>query len=263
MVNNLFGERILIMGKKEINTCMYINQEMIFIPNLGLEDSVDWHVILSNTFWWLSLVLVAIAYRYRNIWKVGGTPWTFLFLTFLFFGIRELGHFSASPLIGSVRYIFGTWAAIFMSSALFSIYMRLCRKESGKMVTYTPFVLALLVPVVWFYGYSTAPGNLENFMLFNESLVWLIGGSITVYTTYMLGAQATGNFVKVFMLFQFSAFFAIIWKLLRLLELEGNPISYHVIESFETMFGVFAILAMLVLTQMLRKLSRQLYSHKS
>ncbi len=236
---------------------------MIYIPYYGLEESVDWHVILSNVFWWLSLVLVAIAYRYRNIWKVGGTPWTFLFLTFLFFGIRELGHFSASPLIGSIRYIFGIWSAIFMSSALFSIYMRLCRKDSQKAVTYTPFVLALFVPVVWFYGYFTAPDNLENFMLVIESLVWLIGGSITVYTTYMLGTQATGNFVKVFMLFQFSAFFAIIWKLLRLLELAGNPISYSVIESFETMFGVFAILAMLVLTQMLRKLSKQLYSQKS
>lgn len=219
--------------------------------------------MLSNSFWWLSLVLVAIAYRYRNIWKVGGTPWTFLFLTFLFFGIRELGHFSASPLIGSIRFIFGIWSAIFMSSALFSIYMRLCRKDSEKAVTYTPFVLALIVPVIWLYGYFTAPGKLEDFMLVIESLVWLIGGSITVYTTYMLGTQATGNFVKVFMLFQFSAFFAIIWKLLRLLELAGSPIPYSLIESFETIFGVFAILAMLVLTQMLRKLSRQLYGHKS
>ncbi|MCZ7384668.1 MAG: hypothetical protein O8C63_07965 [Candidatus Methanoperedens sp.] len=236
---------------------------MIYIPYYGLEESVDWHVILSNTFWWLSLVLVAIAYRYRNIWKVGGTPWTFLFLTFLFFGIRELGHFSTSPLIGSIRYIFGIWSAIFMSSALLSIYMRLCRKESGKAVTYTPFVLALLVPVIWLYGYFTEQGNLENFMLVIESLVWLIGGSITVYTTYMLGTQATGNFVKVFMLFQVSAFFAIIWKFLRLLDLAGNPISYSVIESFETIFGVFAILAMLVLAQMLRKLSTQLYGNKS
>ncbi|MCZ7398736.1 MAG: hypothetical protein O8C62_03490 [Candidatus Methanoperedens sp.] len=240
---------------------------MIDIPYYGLEESVGWHVILSNTFWWLSLVLVAMAYRYRNIWKVGGTPWIFLFMAFLFFGIRELGHFSTSPLIGSIRYIFGIWSAIFMSSALFSIYMKLCRKDSGKAVTYTPYVLALLIPVIWFYVYFTAPGNLENFMAVIESLVWLTGSSITVYTTYMLGTQATGNFVKVFMLFQFSAFFAIIWKFLRLLELAGNPIPYSVIESLETLFGVFAILAMLVLAQMLKKLSKQLskqlYGYKS
>lgn len=236
---------------------------MIDIPYYGLEESLGWHVILSNTFWWLSLVLVAIAYRYRNIWNVGGTPWTFLFMAFLFFGIRELGHFSTSPLIGSIRYIFGIWSAIFMSSALFSIYMRLYRKESSKAVTYAPLVLVLLIPVIWFYGYFTAPDNLENSMAVIESLVWLTGSSITVYTTYMLGTQATGNFVKVFMLFQFSAYFAIIWKSLRLLELTGNPIPYSVIESFETMFGVFAILAMLVLAQMLKKLSKQLYSYKS
>lgn len=236
---------------------------MIYFQYYGLEESLGWHIILSNTFWWLSLILAAMAYRYRNIWKVGGTPWTFLFMAFLFFGIRELGHFSASPITGSIRYIFGIWSAIFMSSALFSIYMRLCRKDSGNAVIYTPYVLASFFPLIWFYVYFTAPDSLENFMAVIESLVWLTGSSMTVYTTYMLGTQATGNFVKVFMFFQFSAFFAIIWKFLRLLELTGNPIPYSVIESLETIFGVFAILAMLVLAQMLKKLSKQLYGYKS
>jgi hypothetical protein len=107
------------------------------------------------------------------------------------------------------------------------------------------------------------PYNAEKFMVVIESLVWLTGSSITVYTTYMLGTQATGNFVKVFMLFQFSAFFAIIWKFLRILELAGYPVPYSVIESLETMFGIFAISAMLVLEQMLKKLSKQLYGYKS
>ncbi len=232
----------------------------MFFPFSVFEESADWHVILSNIFWWISLVLAAMAYRYRNIWKVGGTPWIFFFLTFFFFGIRELGHFSTSPLVGSIRYVFGIWAAIFMSSALFSIYMRLCRKDSGK--TSVPYFLALLAPVAWFYLYFTAPGILENTMLIIESFFWLIGGSITVYTTFMLGTQSTGNFVRVFMLFQLSAFFAILWKFLRILELAGNQIPYSIIETLETVFGVFAILAMLVLTQMLKKLSDQLYSRK-
>ncbi len=93
-----------------------------------------------------------------------------------------------------------------------------------------------------------------------ESIVWILASSVAIYTTYLLGTRVTGDFIKVFMLFQFSAYSALTWKLLGLIELGGYTMPYSIREIIETLFGIFAILSMYVLTRMLRRLSKKLYN---
>ncbi|NJD77786.1 MAG: hypothetical protein FIB08_11940 [Candidatus Methanoperedens sp.] len=240
---------------------------MIDLSSYGLEESIGLHVILSNVMWWISLILVIIAFRNRRIWNIGDAPWTFLFLAFFFFGIRELGHLSKEPLIGSIRYIFGIWSAIFMTTALFFIFLILChgRRITGVII-YIPYALALIFPVIWSYLYISDPGNLKSAMGAIENITWIIGSLVTIYTAYMLGTRTTGDFVKVFMFFQFSAYLALTWKFLGLIETQGFTVSYSIREIIETLFGLFAIISMYILTRMLRKLSKQLhgtYDNKS
>jgi hypothetical protein len=236
---------------------------MISLARYGLEESVGLHVILSNFFWWLSIILVFIAYRYRRLWNVGDMSWTFLFLTFICFAIRELGHLSGSPLIDTIRYIFGIWSAVFMASAFISLYLKICQRKKDSMVmTYTPFIFVILFPVIVLYLYfsGTDISNLKKITGNIEGLVWMAASSLNIYTTYMLGTRATGGFVKVFMFFQFSAFAAFTWKLLGFIEGLGSPIPYSIREIVETLFGLFAIVSMYLLIRMLRKLSRHIHS---
>jgi hypothetical protein len=236
---------------------------MISLARYGLEESVGLHVILSNLFWWLSVILIVIAYRYRRLWNVGNTPWTFLFLTFICFAIRELGHFNGSPLINSIRYVFGSWSAVFMASAFIFLYLRICqRKKDSIVMVYTPFIFIVLFPVIVLYLYlsGTNISNLKMMMGNIEGIVWMVASSLVIYATYMLGTRATGGFIQVFMFFQFSAFAAFTWKLLGFIEGMGSPIPYSIREIVETLFGLFAIVSMYLLIRMLRKLSRHIRS---
>ncbi|MCZ7383941.1 MAG: hypothetical protein O8C63_04230 [Candidatus Methanoperedens sp.] len=233
---------------------------MILTPFLnGIEETIGVHVILSNIFWWASLILVFTAYRSRKLWQVGDTPWTFLFLTFLFFGIRELGHLGSSSLIASVRYVFGIWSAIFMTSLFIYLYVLIyMRKTIPKIATCLPFVLALVFPLVMLFLFFAGikPDDLKNIISSIENLVWIAGSSITILTTYMLGTRAAGGFVKVFMLFQIAAILALLWKFMALITSIGCTIPYSIRETLETLFGVFAIISVYVLTKMLKSLAR-------
>ncbi len=236
---------------------------MIDLGQYGLEESIGLHVIISNFFWWSSIILVFIAYRYRRLWNVGNMPWTFLFLMFICFAIRELGHLSVSPLIDSIRYIFGVWSAIFMASAFIFLYLRICqRKKDSVVMIYTPFIFVLLFPAIMLYLYlsGTNISNLKTIMGNIEGIIWMVASSLNIYTTYMLGTRATGGFIRVFMFFQFSAFTAFTWKLLGLIESLGSPIPYSIREIVETLFGLFAMASMYLLIRMLRKLSQHIYS---
>ncbi len=118
----------------------------------GIEENIGLHVVLSNSLWWVSVIFALIAYRNRRLWDVGDMPWAFLFLTFLCFGIRELGHFSTSPYIASITYLFGIWSAIFMASAFMTLCMRIChRKKCSGIRSYTPFAMALIFGVFLLY----------------------------------------------------------------------------------------------------------------
>ncbi len=120
----------------------------------GADESIGIHIILSNLFWWTSLILVFTAYKNRRIWNVGETPWTFLFLTFLFFGLREMGHLTKTPFLESIRYIFGIWSAIFLTSALIFIYMKIYkRKINSKYMNFIPFIFVLVFPILLIYLY--------------------------------------------------------------------------------------------------------------
>jgi hypothetical protein len=236
---------------------------MIDLTRYGFEERAGFHVILSNLFWWLSVLLAVIAYRYRRLWNVGDAPWTFLFLTFICFAIRELGHFSVSPRIGSIRYIFGMWSAVFMASAFICLYLRIYQRKKDSMVmTYAPFIFVILFPVIMLYLYfsGTNISNLKTIMGNIEGIVWMAASSLVIYTTYMLGTRATGGFIWVFMFFQYSAFTAFTWKLLGLIESLGFQLPYSIREIVETLFGLFAIVSMYLLIRMLRKLSRHMHS---
>lgn len=225
----------------------------------GFEETLGPHVILSNLFWWTSLILVIAAYKNRRIWNVGEMPWAYLFMTFLFFGIRELGHLGKSPVVGSIRYVFGIFSAIFVTSAFIFIYIKIYkRKKISKNISYIPVILALIFPILFIYLYfsGTQTEHLMNIFFNIENIVWIIGGSITIFTTYMLGTKSTGGFVYVFMFFQFAAILAILWKILGLIGSISCPIPYSIREFMETLFGVLAIISMYVLEKMLRNLSK-------
>jgi|GEM_PF-943580 len=227
----------------------------------GVEETIGLHVILSNIFWWVSLVLVISAYRNRHIWNVGEMTWSFLFMTFFFFGLRELGHLIKSPMVDSVRYIFGIWSAIFMTSAMILIFMKIyMRRKISKPMIILPFTLMFLFPIIFIFLVLSGTRIEEiAYLLSNtEIIVWIVGSSITIYTTYMLGTKSTGGFINVYLFFHFAAIFALLWKVLGLIDIISCPIPYSIREILETMFGVFAIMSMIVLRKMLMKLSSQI-----
>ena len=227
----------------------------------GFEETIGLHVILSNIFWWVSLILVISAYRHRKIWNVGEVVWSFLFMTFFFFGVRELGHLTKSPFLDSVRYIFGTWSAIFMTSAMIFIFMKLyMRKTISRPMIILPFALMFLFPIIFivliFSG--TSMENIQYRMSNTENIVWIVGSSITIYTTYLLGMKSTGGFNNFYMFFHFAAIVALLWKFLGVIGNISCPVPYSIREILETLFGVFAIMSMIVLRKMLMKFSKQI-----
>ena len=235
---------------------------MIEIPYLyGVEETLGLHVILSNLFWWTSLMLVITAYKNRRIWNVGEMPWAFLFLTFFFFGVRELGHLTNSPFLGSIRYISGIFSAIFMTCAFIFLYMKIYKRRTiSNPMRLIPFIIAFIFPILFIYmDFSgTKIEIIKNTFSSIENIAWIAGSSITIYTTYMLGTKSTGGFVNFFMFFQFAAVFAVLWKFLGFIGSLGCPIPYSIREIIETMFGVCAILSIYVLEKMLRKLSKHI-----
>ncbi len=232
----------------------------------GIEETAGVHIILSNILWWVSVVIILIAYRYRNIWNMGYTPWSFLVFSFVFFAVRELGHLGTSPLIGSLRYIFGIWSAIFMTSAFYFFYQVICiRKKISLASTYMPVALASIFPIFMFYLYFsvTDHGKIKDIISILESVMWIIGSSLIIYTTFMMGTHVSGGFVNIFMFFQFSAFSAFMWKFLRIIELFGGFVPYYIREGVEMTFGLFSIISVYLLLRMLRNLSRNIYGDQS
>jgi hypothetical protein len=227
----------------------------------GVEETIGLHVIFSNIFWWGSLILVISAYRNRHIWNVGELVWSFLFMTFFFFGVRELGHLTKSPFLDSVRYIFGMWSAIFMTSAMIFIFIKLyMRKTISRPMNILPFALMSLVPVIFIFLIYSGKRieEITGIMSNIENIVWIIGSSITIYTTYLLGVRSTGGFINFYMFFHFAAIFALLWKILGLLNNMNCPVPYSIREIVETLFGVFAIMSMIVLRNMFINLSKQI-----
>lgn len=234
---------------------------MIKFLGYGIEETIGLHVILSNLFWWTSLILVITAYKNRRIWNVGEMPWALLFLTFLFFGIRELGHLVTSPILNSIRYIFGICSGIFMTSTFIFLYLKIYKRQRiAKHFSSIPFILALIFPIFFIFLYfsGTMIENIRNIFFDVENIVWIIGSSITIYTTYMLGTKSTGGFVYFFMFFQFAAILAVLWKFLGIIGTISCPIPYSIREILETMFGVFAIMSIYILEKMLRNLSERI-----
>lgn len=226
----------------------------------GVEETIGVHVILSNLFWWTSTILITVAYKNRRIWNVGEMPWALLFLTFFFFALRELGHFTTSPVLVSLRYIFGICSAIFMTSAFILLYMKICKRKTITKRSLIAFIPAVIFPIILIYLYfsGTKIGRIQDIFFNIENIMWMICSSITIYTTYMLGTKSTGDFVNFFMFFQFAAIFALLWKFLGFLGSLSCLIPYSIREILETMFGVFAVLSLIILNRMLENLSERI-----
>ncbi len=227
----------------------------------GMEESLGIHVILSNIFWWASFILVISAYNYRDKWNIGEIPWTFLFLTFFFFGARELGHLIPSLFYGVIRYIFGIFSGIFMTSALILIYIKIYKRKSISVsIGLFPFILALvfLILFLWLYFSGTSLETMQNNFFDIENIVWIAGSLISIYTTFMLGTKSTGGFVNVFLFFHLASIIALLWKFLGLIGEISCPLPYAIREILETMFGMGAITSVYILRKMLKDLSRRL-----
>lgn len=235
---------------------------MIEIPFLyGVEETIGIHVILSNIFWWVSVLLVISAYRNRQMWNVGELIWAFLFMAFFFFGLRELGHIAISPIMDSLRHVFGIWSAIFMTFSMLLLFIQINqRRKITRTMSVLPFALMLLFPIILlsliFSG--TKAEDIKYIMSNAENIVWIIGSSITIYTTYMLGVKSTGGFINFYMFFHYAVILALIWKFLGLIGNISCPVPYAIREILETLFGVFAILSMIVLRKMLMKLTKKM-----
>jgi len=141
------------------------------------------------------------------------------------------------------------------------IFMKLyMRKTISRSMSYLPFALMFLFPIIFIsLIFSGTKINDNEFIMHNvENIVWIIGSSITIYTTYLLGMKSTGGFINFYMLFHFAAIFAILWKFLGLIGNISCPVPYSIREILETLFGVFAISSMIVLRKMLMKLSKKI-----
>jgi len=222
----------------------------------GLAEDIGSHVILSNLFWWSAFAMCVLAYKNKQKWAVGELPWTFLFLAFLSFGIRELGHLTKDPLLGGMRYIFGAWSAIFFTSVFMCLFQILyLRKKASAPLMYLPFAVMLLVPLLFLYllqvGDTTSA---KEAMSLVESVVWMVCSVLTIYIMNRLGTSSTGGFVRIYLLFQLAAYFAFTWKLLGILKIE----NYSIREIFETTFGLFAAAAVYDLSRMLKQMSSRM-----
>jgi len=74
----------------------------------------------------------------------------------------------------------------------------------------------------------------------------------------MLGMKSTGGFINFYMFFHFAAIFALLWKFLGLIGNISCPVPYSIREILETLFGVFAIMSVIVLRKMLINLSKRI-----
>lgn len=132
------------------------------------------------------------------------------------------------------------------------LFIKTCqRKDPAWVSKLLPFAL-ILVPAA--FGYLLYTGDAKSAkatMGSIENFVWILSGSVLVYLIYMLGRSASGGFVRVYLLFQIAAFFAILWKVFGAMGL-----NYAVREIFETAFGLFAALAVYRLRMILKSISK-------
>jgi len=157
--------------------------------------------------------------------------------------------------------MFGMWSAIFMTSAMIFIFMKLyMRKTISRPMIVLPFALIVLVPVIIMFLIFSGKRieEITGLMSNIENIVWIIGSSLTIYMTYLLGMKSTGGFNNFYIFFHFAAIFALLWKFLGFIGSISCPVPYSIREILETMFGVFAIMSIIVLRKMLMKLSKQI-----
>jgi hypothetical protein len=148
-----------------------------------------------------------------------------------------------------------------MTSAMVFIFMKIYqRKTISRPMIILPFALMILFPIIFIFLIFSGTRTEEiKYILSNtENIVWIIGSSITIYTTYMLGMKSTGGFNNFYMFFHFAAIVALLWKFLGLIGNISCPVPYSIREILETLFGVFAIMSIIVLRKMLMELSKKI-----
>lgn len=107
-----------------------------------------------------------------------------------------------------------------------------------------------VVLMIYYYFSQVSSSEIKEIMSTIEALAWMLGSSVTIYTTFKLGTRVSGGFINIFMFFQFSAYAAFTWKFLGLLESISWSVPYSIHEVVETLFGIFAIISVYLLARM-------------
>lgn len=196
-----------------------------------------------------------ITYGHSDRFKLSKMTWILLFLTYTFFVMRALVPAHLSDATQIAKRTLGSFSAIAMTSTFYFMYLqRYKRKNIQKTVIFVPFttMLAVMIIAVYLpYGVGDVTAATTVMTIIEKSL-WAVGGLIVAYHTYLLGCKSAGRFQYIFMLFQFSAFFAVMWGVLGLSNLFGSNAPEFISETFEFLFMIFSGAAIYVFMKVLR-----------
>ena len=216
----------------------------------------QWQLVFSMSLWLIILYFMVLTYRYSYRFKLSKITWILLFLTYTFFVMRGLVQMHPSDVAQIAKRTLGSFSAIAMASTFYFMYLQIYkRKNIQKTVMFVPFatMLAVMIVAVYLpYGVGDVV-TATTVMTIIEKSLWTVGGLGVVCHTYLLGCKmSAGRFQYIFMLFQFSAIFAVMWSVLGLSEIFGGHGPEFISETFEFLFMIFSGAAIYVFMKVLR-----------
>lgn len=150
----------------------------------------------------------------------------------------------------------GSLSAIAMASTFYFMYLQIYkRKDIQKTVIFVPFatMAAVMIAAVYLVYAVGDAAIATTVMTIIEKTLWTVGGLAVACHTYLLGCKmSAGRFQYMFMLFQFSAFFAVIWSVLGLSDIFGSNAPEFISETFEFLFMIFSGAAIYVFMKVLK-----------
>lgn len=197
-----------------------------------------------------------LAYKHSDRFKLSKVTWNLLFLTYTFFVMRELIILFPSDAVHIIKRMFGSFSAIAMASTFYFMYLQIYqRKVLQKHIIIAPFAIIIVIAItVVHLLYST--GDIvatTTIMTIVEKILWILAGLSVAYHTYLLGSKmSAGRFLRIFMLFNFSAIFAIMWAVLGLADVSGGHAPEFITEGFEFLFMAFSGAAIYTFMQVLK-----------
>lgn len=216
----------------------------------------QWHLGFSIALWTLYLYFMILAYKHSDRFKLSKVTWNLLFLTYTFFLMRELVVLFPGDAVHIAKRMFGSFSAITMVSTFYFMYLQIYeRKEIQKIVMFVPFatMVAVMVTAAYLpYGLRDI-ATATTVMTIIEKTLWIVGGLVVAYHTYLLGSKmSAGRFLYIFMLFNFSAIFAVMWAVLGLSDVFGGHVPEFIKEGFEVLFMILSGAAIYLFMKVLK-----------